>query len=61
MSTALAAQRPFFVYTDEFHAFASGGLMAMLPQLRKYGVGLTLAHQLLSLREWSVFWLISSM
>ena len=43
----MAARRPYFVYADEFHAFASGSLMAMLPQLRKYGVGLTLAHQYL--------------
>ena len=45
--TPITARRPYFVYADEFHAFASGSLMAMLPQLRKYGVGLTLAHQYL--------------
>ncbi|MCA8926529.1 MAG: type IV secretory system conjugative DNA transfer family protein [Alphaproteobacteria bacterium] len=40
-------RRPFFVYVDEFHSFSSGSLMAMLPQLRKYGIGITLAHQYL--------------
>lgn len=42
-----AARRPFILYADEFHAFTSAAIADMLPQLRKYGVGLTLAHQYL--------------
>ncbi|WP_417519711.1 type IV secretory system conjugative DNA transfer family protein [Minwuia sp.] len=44
---AFADRRPFIVYADEFHAFSSSALAGMLPQLRKYGVGLVLAHQYL--------------
>ena len=40
-------RRPFILYADEFHAFTSAAIADMLPQLRKYGVGLTLAHQYL--------------
>ncbi len=42
-----ANRRPFILYADEFHAFTSAAIADMLPQLRKYGVGLTLAHQYL--------------
>lgn len=42
-----AERRPFILYADEFHAFTSAAIADMLPQLRKYGVGLTLAHQYL--------------
>ncbi len=38
-------RRPFFVYVDEFQAFTTLMLANMLPELRKYGVGLTLANQ----------------
>lgn len=44
---AFEDRRPFIVYADEFHAFSSSALAGMLPQLRKYGVGLVLAHQYL--------------
>lgn len=44
-------RRPFFVYADEFHAFTTTALLGMLPQLRKYGLGLTLAHQYLEQLE----------
>lgn len=44
-------RRPFLVYVDEFPAFTSLALASMLPQLRKYGVGLTLAHQYLEQLE----------
>ena len=40
-----AERRPFFIYVDEFQAFTTLMLANMLPELRKYGVGLTLAHQ----------------
>ncbi|HEY4942384.1 MAG TPA: type IV secretion system DNA-binding domain-containing protein [Rhizomicrobium sp.] len=39
------ARRPFFVYADEFQAFTTLMLANMMSELRKYGVGLTLAHQ----------------
>lgn len=40
-----AARRPFALYIDEFQSFTSRSLADMLPSLRKYGVGLTLATQ----------------
>lgn len=40
-----AARAPFFVYIDEFQSFATDFFASMLSELRKYGVGLTLAHQ----------------
>lgn len=36
---------PFFIYLDEFQVFATLSLTTMLSELRKYGVGLILAHQ----------------
>jgi len=41
-------RRDFFVYLDEFHAFTTLSLASMLSELRKYRVGLVLAHQYLS-------------
>lgn len=40
-----AARRPFFLYLDEFQTFTTLSFANMLAELRKYGVGLTLAHQ----------------
>ena len=40
-------RRPFFVYLDEFHHFTTLMLANMMSELRKYGVGLILAHQYL--------------
>lgn len=40
-----AARRPFFVYVDEFQNFTTLSFVNMMSELRKYGVGLTLAHQ----------------
>jgi hypothetical protein len=40
-------RRPFFFYLDEFHTFTSGSLAGMLSELRKYRVGMVLAHQYL--------------
>jgi type IV secretory pathway TraG/TraD family ATPase VirD4 len=40
-----AARRPFFLYLDEFQTFTTLAFANMLAELRKYGVGLTLAHQ----------------
>lgn len=36
---------PFFIYIDEFQHFISPSLSAMLSGVRKYKIGLTLAHQ----------------
>lgn len=40
-------RQPFFVYLDEFQVFSTLSLTTMLAELRKYRVGLTLAHQYL--------------
>ena len=39
---------PFFVYIDEFQSFTTLALANMLAELRKYGVGMVLAHQYLA-------------
>ena len=36
---------PFFLYIDEFHHFVTPSIAAILSGARKYGLGLTLAHQ----------------
>lgn len=40
-----ARRRPFWVYVDEFHQFITPSLGEILSGARKYGLGLTLAHQ----------------
>ncbi len=40
-----AERRPFFLYVDEFQTFTTLSFVNMMAELRKYGVGLTLAHQ----------------
>jgi len=50
LSRADTAERDrcdFIVYADEFHSFTTLSLATMLAELRKYRVGLTLAHQYL--------------
>lgn len=39
---------PFFAYLDEFTSFATSLLATALSELRKYRVGLVLAHQYLA-------------
>jgi hypothetical protein len=39
------SRRPLFIYMDEFQSFTTLMLANMMTELRKYGVGLTLAHQ----------------
>lgn len=39
------ARRSFFLYVDEFQTFTTLSFVNMMAELRKYGVGLTLAHQ----------------
>ncbi len=43
--TAIENGRPFFLYADEFQNFTTLSFATMLPELRKMGVGLVLAHQ----------------
>jgi hypothetical protein len=38
-------ERPFFVYLDECHRYLSGDLPNLLAEIRKYGLGIVLAHQ----------------
>jgi len=38
-------RRPFFLYIDEFQNFTTLSVASMLSELRKYGVGMVLAHQ----------------
>lgn len=40
-------RRPFMVYLDEFHNFTTLSLVNMFSELRKFKVGMTLAHQYL--------------
>jgi type IV secretory pathway TraG/TraD family ATPase VirD4 len=41
-------RRPFYLYLDEFHTFTTLSIASMLSELRKYHVGLILAHQYIS-------------
>jgi len=41
----MESRRPFFIYIDEFQSFTTLMLANMMSELRKYGIGLTLAHQ----------------
>lgn len=38
-------RRPFYLYVDECHCFMSEAFIGILSECRKYGLGLTLAHQ----------------
>lgn len=49
--SAPAERYPFFLYLDEFQSFTTLSLANMLSELRKYGMGLVLAHQHLSQLE----------
>ena len=39
------AHRPFFLYIDEFHHVATPSMASFFSGVRKYGLGLTVAHQ----------------
>lgn len=43
-----ADRRDFFMYLDEFHTFTTLSIATMLSELRKYRIGLILAHQYVS-------------
>jgi hypothetical protein len=49
--TPEAVRRDFFLYLDEFHTVTTLALAEMLSELRKYRVGLVLAHQYLAQLE----------
>jgi type IV secretory pathway TraG/TraD family ATPase VirD4 len=38
-------RKPFFLYADEFHSFTTSAFAGILSELRKYRLGLVLAHQ----------------
>ncbi|MCP4318012.1 MAG: type IV secretion system DNA-binding domain-containing protein [Hyphomicrobiales bacterium] len=38
-------RRPYMLYVDEFHAFTTLSFASLLSEVRKYGLGVTLAHQ----------------
>lgn len=44
-------RRPFFLHVDEFHHFTTEAFATALPETRKYGLSLTLAHQYLTQLE----------
>lgn len=46
---------PFFLYVDEFHSFSTSALAGMLSEVRKYGLGLVLAHQHIQQTDTDVF------
>lgn len=45
------SRRPFYAYVDEFQSFTTLAFATMLAEVRKYGLGLTLAHQYLAQLE----------
>lgn len=48
-------RRPFMLHVDEFHAFTTAAIADMLPETRKYGLGLTLVHQHIAQVDPAVF------
>ncbi|GMV90900.1 MAG: hypothetical protein AMXMBFR82_06780 [Candidatus Hydrogenedentota bacterium] len=46
---------PFFAYLDEFQSFTSQAFVTMLSELRKYRVGMVLAHQYLGQLDPAVY------
>lgn len=49
-----ADRRPFFLYVDEFASFTTTAFASMLSEARKYGLGVTLAHQYIAQAETAV-------
>lgn len=50
-----ADRRPFMLYVDEFHSFTTSAFASMLAEVRKYGLGVTLAQQHIVQAERPVF------
>ena len=44
---AVSKRRPFFLYVDEFQTFTTLAFANLMPEMRKFGVGLIVAHQYL--------------
>jgi energy-coupling factor transporter ATP-binding protein EcfA2 len=53
--TPEADRRPFMLYVDEFHSFTTTSFASMLSEVRKYGLGVTLAHQYIDQADEAVF------
>jgi len=51
---AQGERSPFYLYLDEFQSFTTLSIANMTAELRKYGIGLTLAHQYLFQLEFDV-------
>ena len=49
------ARRPFMLHVDEFPSFTTEAFASLLPESRKYGLGLTLLHQHVSQLQRPVF------
>lgn len=49
------ARQPFMLHIDEFPSFTTEAFASLLPEARKYGLSLTLAHQYISQVERPVF------
>lgn len=49
------ARKPFFLLVDEFTSYTTSAFASLLSEARKYGLGLTLAHQHISQADKSVF------
>jgi hypothetical protein len=45
VDTTEEERKPFFVYLDEFHNYTTLSLVNMLSELRKFRIGMILAHQ----------------
>lgn len=54
-STPEGERRPFMLYVDEFHSFTTTAFASMLSEVRKYGLGVTLAHQHIVQTDKAVF------
>jgi energy-coupling factor transporter ATP-binding protein EcfA2 len=53
--TPEADRRPFMLYVDEFHSFTTTSFASMLSEVRKYGLGIVLAHQYVDQTDDAVF------
>ncbi len=47
-STAEKKYHPFYIYVDEAHRYVTDDVEGLLTQARKFGIGVTLAHQYLA-------------
>jgi type IV secretory pathway TraG/TraD family ATPase VirD4 len=48
---AASSRRPFFIYIDEFQSFTTLMFVNIMSEIRKYGIGVTLANQYLNQLE----------